>query len=57
MMDEKQHPKIVEAERIGAGLLILFDDGAQAIYPAELLYQLLYVANKMTQEEPEDQPS
>ena len=52
-MDADWTPTIIEAERVKRGLLIMFDDGAQAIYPAELLYQFLYVAEKMIEENAE----
>lgn len=34
-------PKIVEVERVPAGLLISFEDGRSAIYSTVLLYELL----------------
>jgi hypothetical protein len=35
------HPRIVEAEKFGDGVLITFDDGKLGIYPDILLYALL----------------
>ena len=52
-MDADWTPRIIEVERVKRGLLIMFDNGAQAIYPADLLYQFLYVAEKMIEENAE----
>jgi hypothetical protein len=34
-------PDIIEVERVGAGVLITFEDGRSAIYSMALLFQLL----------------
>jgi hypothetical protein len=34
-------PDIIGVERVGAGVLITFEDGRSAIYSMALLYQLL----------------
>jgi hypothetical protein len=54
-MSADRIPKIIEAERMERGLLILFEDGTQAMYPAQLPYQMLSVAEKMSLDEPDDE--
>jgi hypothetical protein len=37
-MKPNPNPRVVEAERMDNGVIITFDDGKYAIYPASLLY-------------------
>jgi len=41
MNNRPLHPRIVEAERMEDGVIITFDDGKCAVYPASLLYDVL----------------
>lgn len=40
-MESQTDPRILEAERLGDGILITFDDGTSAIYPAALILAML----------------
>jgi hypothetical protein len=46
-MDIKSHPTIVSAQRTRDGVLIEFDDGNAAIYPASLLAAVLSQAVRL----------
>jgi hypothetical protein len=50
-------PRIVEAERLENGVIITFEDGKHALYPASLLYATLPRAeatNELESDEKED---
>jgi hypothetical protein len=40
-METPSGPRIVHAERLNGGVIISFDDGVAAVYPAALLYEML----------------
>ena len=40
-METPDGPRIVHAERLNGGVIISFDDGVAAVYPAALLYEML----------------
>jgi hypothetical protein len=48
------NPRIVYAERVGGDVIIEFDDGECALYPASLLFSILRQAVKIEFSDSED---
>jgi hypothetical protein len=46
-MEKPPIPCIIYAERLGGGVVIAFDDGRSAIYPAALLHAMFSQANEL----------
>ena len=53
-MDMKPDPKIVSAQRTRDGVLIEFDDGNAAFYPASLLAAMLSQAVELEKLDPDE---
>jgi len=54
---EPDQPRIVFSDHLDNGVVIGFDDGKMAFYPAKLLYATLPQAQRMTSDaEARDQP-
>jgi hypothetical protein len=53
-MDLQPPPKIVSAERSRDGVLIEFDDGNAAFYPASLLAEVFSQAVKLEKLDPDE---
>jgi DUF971 family protein len=47
-------PRVIEAERLEDGVIITFDDGKHAIFPASLLRANLPQAEAMSDSKPEE---
>jgi hypothetical protein len=41
--------RIIDAERLGEGVIITFEGGKCAIYPTSLLYSMFHEANEIEQ--------
>jgi hypothetical protein len=54
-MENPHVPRVVEALRLDGDLLITFDDGKCAVYPATLLYALFHDAVEVTGLDLDDQ--
>ncbi len=52
-MDLKQPPKIVSAQRSEGGVVIEFEDGSAAFYPASLLAEVFSRAQKLEEIAPD----
>jgi len=50
----QQNPKVVSAERTPDGVLIEFDDGNAAFYPASLLVEVFPRAVKLEELDPDE---
>ena len=53
-MDTVPFPRVVNVERIDDGLILEFDNGVNAIYPASLLASMLSQAIKLEETDPEE---
>jgi hypothetical protein len=55
MENRSSDRRVVDAERLGGGVIITFDDGKCAVYSAPLLYSILSNANLLEEqiEEPD----
>ena len=56
-MDMQKKPKIVTAEKTRDGVLIEFDDGSAALYPASLLAEVFPQAVKLVELDPNEEES
>ncbi|WP_348263191.1 hypothetical protein P8935_01225 [Telmatobacter sp. DSM 110680] len=54
-MDMQKKPKIVTAEKTRDGVLIEFDDGSAALYPASLLAEVFPQAVKLVELDPNEE--
>ena len=52
-MDTEPFPRVVRVERVGDGLLLEFDNGVNAIYPASLLASMFSQAIKLEETAPD----
>jgi hypothetical protein len=50
-MENHSDPRIVGADRLAGGVVITFDDGKAALYPASLLYATLPQAQQIADDE------
>jgi hypothetical protein len=46
-MENQPIPRIINAERLGGDLVIAFEDGKSAIYPAAMLYAIFPQATQL----------
>ena len=46
-MENPPIPRIVDADRLAGDLVIAFEDGKTAVYPAAILYAILPQANEL----------
>jgi len=53
-MDLKPPPRILSAERTRDGVVVEFEDGNAALYPASLLIEVLPKALKLEDPSPDD---
>jgi hypothetical protein len=53
-MARTPEPRIVEAERTASGILITFQNGQAAIYSTRLLWSIFQMAEKISENIPED---
>jgi hypothetical protein len=49
-MEDKAIPRIIEAVRLKNGVLITFEDGKCAVYPAALLYAMFSNADELIED-------
>jgi hypothetical protein len=54
-MENPITPRIVSAERLGGGIIITFEDGKSALYPAALMYSMFHQAERLDELEWSDQ--
>jgi hypothetical protein len=50
-MKTDPQPRVIYAERLGDGVVITFEDGKTAVYPASLLRSMFSHANELLDEE------
>jgi len=51
-MDSFYHPSVESVERLEDGVVISFEDGRSALYPASLLYAMLTLVQEIPSEDP-----
>ena len=54
-MKADPQPRIIYAERLGDGVVITFEDGKTAVYPASLLRSVFDQARELREDEPPPQ--
>jgi len=52
-MDTKPFPRVTKVERIDGDLILEFDNGVNALYPASLLAEMLPRATKLGELDPD----
>ena len=55
-MKTDPQPRVIDAERLGGGIIITFEDGKTAIYSASLLDSIFSQAQEISRAEPEALP-
>jgi hypothetical protein len=55
-METNSSPRVIVADRFDRGVIIEFDDGKRAFYPAFLLYEILPQAQPITEADNDPPP-
>jgi hypothetical protein len=53
-MENRSEHRVVDAERLGDGVIITFDDGKSAVYSASLLQAIFTQAQEVNEQEPDE---